>query len=163
MTEWCESMGLHYSGLLSVIAMRDSIIENMLTAGFDPYKTSIGIQKSQYNLNEILRSSVDDGMAEIVKLKHCIFEGFKCNLLKGKGHSSYLLLLKNFQVAVSSPYLSLLGSPENKLEQNRPRYLIVSDYSLTREIGSSQFSIKSGDYVSVMDGFVDIDERFFLR
>lgn len=159
--EWCEEMGLKFDGVLAVIAMRDEIIENMVTIGLDPYKNSLELIKSDYNLNNILNKSLSEGLEEVKKIKLCVFEGFKTNLLRYNTNSKqYISIFKNVAVKVKSPYIKELN--EKVAEQNKPYYLIVSSYTMSQKFGSAIFEFVADSFVSVIDNFISVDNNLFL-
>lgn len=158
--QWCEENNIIYDGLLKVIATRDQLIENILTLGINPYKNSLELTKNSYNLNKILLNSLSEGIDEIKKIKGCLYEGYKCNILVNR-KNSYLSLLHNVSVKVKSPLIMELNGKD--AEQTKPMTIIVDSYSLSQKFGSSQFEFVADGYVSVLDNFIDVDESFFLH
>jgi HrpA-like RNA helicase len=155
--EWCDENGLIFEGIIKVIEIRDTIIENLITIGLDPYKNSLGLTKSQYNLNNIFKNSFSDGISEIKKIKECIYEGFKCNLLINV-KNNYMLGIKNIPIAIKSKFIGILNN--DNVEQNKPKYVIISGFSLSKTFNSAVYNIQSNDYISVLDNFITIDEYF---
>ncbi len=155
--EWCEENGLLFEGLLQVIALREQIIENMITIGMDPYYNSLELPKYRYNLNNIFRDSLIDGLEEVKKIKLCIYEGFKCNLLSN--NRGYISVLKNIKMRVKSPLTAMLAE---SADQKAPQYVIVDSYALSQKFESAQFEFIAEGYVSVLDGYVNVDESFFI-
>jgi HrpA-like RNA helicase len=158
--KWCEENGVIYEGLLQIIATRDQIIENMITLGLNPYKNSLDMPKNAYNINKILLNSLSDGIEEIKKIKNCIYEGFKCNVLVNR-KNSYMSLLRNTQIKIKSSLISKLD--EKNADQTYPMSIIVDSYSMAPKFGAAQFEFIADGFVSVLDNFVDIDETFFLH
>lgn len=152
--KWCDENGILYDGLVNVMAMRDSIIENMINAGLNPYKNSLGLQKNLYNLNKIMRENLAEGLDEIRKLKYCIFEGYKCNILVLR-KDNYTSLLKNITIKVKSNYI--------EFENNKPQALIVDSYNLSQKFNSALFEFVANGFISVLDNYIEIDNRIFLN
>ncbi len=150
---WCAERGIIYDGILKVIELRDTIIENMITIGLDPYKNTAGLIKSQYNLTEIFRTEPASAVAEIKKIKQCIFEGFKYNILYLNG-KQYTLLIKNVSVVVKSKILP---------RSNKPNYIITSDFVMSQSGNGSLFGINTSDYISILDNYVAVDQNLFKR
>jgi len=155
--EWCAKNYIAYNGLLNMIAARDQLIENMITIGLNPYKNSLNIPKNSYNINKILRNSLEEGLIEVKKIKSCIYEGFKCNVLT-KYKNMYQLLIRNININVKSIYTEEIG--EN-VEQKKPMYIIVDNYMLSQKMGMARFEFVADGYVSVLDNFIDVDENFY--
>lgn len=157
LNKWCEEHDLIYDGIIKVIAIRDQIIQNMIETGLNPYKNSLNIPKNAYNLNKIMLS-LPDGLDEIRKLKQCIHEGYKCNILVNR-KTNYMVLMRNLPVKVKSQLVSELG---DDAEQKKPMYIAVDAYALSPKFGSAQFEFVAEGFVSVLDNFINVDENFFL-
>lgn len=158
--QWCDDNDIIYDGLLKVIATRDQIVENIITLGINPYKNSLDLPKNSYNLNKILLNSLSDGINEIKKIKGCLYEGYKCNLLVNR-KNMYLSLLHGVSIKVKSPFVAELNP--SSVDQTYPMHVVVDSYSLAPKFGSSQFEFLADGYVSVLDNFIDVDETFFTH
>jgi HrpA-like RNA helicase len=159
--KWCSDNGIIYDGLLNVIATRDQLIENILTAGINPYKNSLGLPKNSYNLNKIVLNSLAEGIEEIKKIKESLYEGFKCNLLINR-KNTYFSLLHGITVKIKSPLVAELEAGSGA-EQTKPMHILVDSYSLSQKFGASQFEFLAEGYVCVLDNFVEVDELFYLH
>lgn len=180
--KWCETNSFKYEGLLKVIDMRDEIIADMLTMGLNPYYNSLSLSRGSYNLVGILRRNLQEGMEEIKKIKYCIYEGFRFNLLIWNPASRrYTSNVSHMDVTVSSKLVKPLDVTfteqlaEQAIEQTagqaieqtaghppmlNPQKIIVSDITLREKyLGNGLYEFTAGD-VSVMDGFVDVDVGF---
>lgn len=157
--KWCEDNGIIYSGLISVIAMRDQLIENMIGVGLDPYKNGLDMSKNDYNLNKIIGISLDEGINEIKKIKQAIYEGYKCNVLKFQ-NGRYYSLLRNIPIKIKSSMVLELN--EEFAKQVKPMYIVVDNYTLSPKFGSSQFEFIAEGFISVLDLYVSVDEKFHM-
>jgi HrpA-like RNA helicase len=160
--EWCINNKIKHDGLMKVIETRDSLIENIISIGLDPYKNSLNITKNKYNLNKILQNSLEEGIDEITKIKKSVYEGYKCNtLLYNNINNNYLSIFKNIPVKVKSQYIKELNS---KIAlQTKPIYLIVDSYIFTQKFNSSQFEFVANGFISVLDNYISVDDRFYLN
>ncbi len=158
--KWCEENEIIYDGLLNVIATRDQLIENILTVGINPYKNSLDIPKNMYNLNKIVLNSLSEGIDEIKKIKSCLYEGYKCNVLVNR-KNNYISLLRGVSIKVKSFFVEELN--KNVAEQVKPLYVLVDNYSLAQKIGSAKFEFVADGFVSVLDNFIEVDEAFHLH
>jgi hypothetical protein len=169
MEQWCKEAGVKYQGLLEALMLRDEIIESMVAIGLNPmyfnyvdeHKQQYSIEKVEqihiYNLPKILQVSIHEGMEEIVKIKHCIFDGYKCNLAIWNG-KSYSMAWKRLEIDnIESPLLDIRLSDT---EQKNPRYIICQDYVIVDTGMPKQTMLKAG-LISIMDGFVNVDEHLF--
>jgi len=157
--EWCEKSGIKPDGFILVIKTRDDIIENMISIGINPYFNGLGLRYPTYNLNKILSGSLVDGLAEIKKIKYCLYEGLKHNLLKHDKFTTYTSLFKNIPIKVKSAVIKELN---DNMEQKFPKYIVCNSYMLSQKFGTEQYQFIADGFCSVLDNFVDVDEKFFL-
>ncbi len=158
---WCDQSNISYDELLSISNIRNEIIETMVSIGMNPYVSGLNIGLS-YNLNKIIVRSISEGIAEIVKLKKCIYEGYKLNTCT---YNDFLkqYVIDNGQIAVFvySPLIKPLPHVEGIL-QNHPRSIIVQNIALkTADAYKGQYKYEASGAVSIIDGFYDIDTGFF--
>jgi HrpA-like RNA helicase len=157
--DWCLKSNIKVDGLISVIRTRDDIIENLIDIGINPYFNGLGLPYPTYNLNKILTGSLADGLSEIKKIKYCLYEGLKCNLLKHDKFTTYTSVFKNVPVKVKSAVVKEL----NEVEQQFPKYVVCNSYMLSQKFGSEQYQFIADGFCSVLDNFVVVDEKFFLN
>jgi hypothetical protein len=157
--EWTVKSNIKYDGFIKVIRARDDFIENLIDAGINPYFNGLGLPYPTYNLNQILTRSLVDGLAEIKKIKYCLYEGLKCNLLKHDRFTTYTSVFKNVPVKVKSAVVKELN---DNMEQKFPKYVVCNSYMLSQKFGSEQYQFIADGFCSVLDNFVDVDEKFFL-
>lgn len=157
--DWCIKSNIKPSGLIAVIKSRDDIIENLIDIGINPYFNGLGIPYPTYNLNKILTSSLVDGLCEIKKIKYCLYDGLKCNLLKHDKFTTYTSIFKNIPIKVKSVVVREL---DDSVEQKFPKYIVCNSYMLSQKFDSEQYQFIADGYCSVLDNFVDVDEKFFL-
>lgn len=171
--EWCQKNKIKYVGLLSALVLRDEIIESFVAAGMNPMYFNLG---GNFNLNgqklasiehtslihkihlpKLLQTNMHEGMEEIVKIKHCIFDGYKCNLAIWNG-SGYTTAWKRLEIDnLDSP---LLDVRLTDLEQKNPRYIICQNYAIV-DTGMPKQTMLVGGLVSILDGFINVDEHLF--
>jgi HrpA-like RNA helicase len=171
--EWCADNGVKYQGLLEALVLRDEVIESLVAIGLNPmylgyqnldhksgspkYSVEKVEQIHSYNLPKILQINIHEGMEEIIKIKHCIFDGYKCNLAIWNG-KSYSMAWKRLEIDnIESP---LLDVRLTDAEQKNPRYIVCQNYVIVDTGMPKQTMLKAG-LISIMDGFVNIDEHLF--
>jgi HrpA-like RNA helicase len=138
---WCTKMKLKYEGLMQVIYMRNKIISDMVTLGLNPNYNAI--YTGEYVTEESIRG-----------LKTIIYEGFKGNLMQWKLNNTYRSLQNNVKLKVKSETMRML--------KTNPQYIICSSYTMGQKFGEAQYELIADSFVSVMDGFVDVDPKFYL-
>ena len=140
--KWCEDNSIDYNEFMYAINERDDIIEDMKAIiGLEPLYNGLDMIPSSYSLSNMLKSDVDLGIEEIIKMKKCIYEGYKLNLaVYLSEHNIYTSYYRGFKI----------DKPE-KLT-GTPRFFIYHNLmftSITKKTSSRDFS--------VMDNFVTID------
>ena len=162
--KWCISKGLNFTQLCKLTESIDEIYWQML----DKLKINAVTNSTQHSeLYQVLKRSGDINNTELVdsviRLKQCIYEGYKNNLLTWNEETGTYQAQTGINVIVKSKITSRL-SYQNlgaAFDQDQPKTIIYKEL-LTRQ------DLKSGDYmheasmVSVMDGFVHVDREFGL-
>jgi hypothetical protein len=157
---WCTEHGLIYEGLLNIISVRDSIIAVFIQSiGIDPFYNGSDIPKHQYSLKKFFHNNIYMGLEEIRKIKRCIYEGFRLNMATWNMEKKmYVLDNCHEKIKISSDVIKPI--PEhNTIKQIRPKKIIVRDINLNKKPFGSMYAYEC-DRVSVMDGYIDVDETF---
>lgn len=160
--KWCEDHMLLYSGLVAVSKARTSIIESMLSIGLNPYYNGMGLEKGKYNLLHILKNNLNDGIAEIKKIKKCILEGYKFNLLVWDDNiKKYIHHHRNIPVQINRN--NLLSRMGDDAVQRNANFIIPAGIKLNESFkipGVFEFNVS--EPISIMDS-LDIDLKFLLH
>lgn len=155
MRNWCTQNNISYRACLDFFRARDEIIEQMLTAGMDVFEQE---EKS------ISRATENDLMDVITRLKYCIYDGYRNNLILRKG-SDYFTT-RGLQI--SPP--KLFREDEEKLAETQnygfvikvlPTVLIYRELSLKYNPKMLMYDVVV-DRISALDGFVSIDLDFTI-
>lgn len=158
--KWCEDNELNYEGLLNIIKDRDEIIEDLLSQNINIFYNGLNLKRGTYNLLEIIREDMEAGIEEIKKIKHCIFEGYKLNI------ATYNSVIRTYELDYKKIPLKLIDSPliksipinNDEIKQSVPKKIIVSNYLIIpNNFESGLYTFASGDYISILDGFVTLD------
>ncbi len=159
--KWCETKGLHYYNLCKLTESIDEVYWQMI----EQLKINPVSLTTQYEeLYQTLKRSGDmdnvDLIESVIKLKQCIYEGYKNNLLIWNDDENSFQTLSGLNVTVNSKIVSRLsyqklGAP---FDQDRPKVLIYKEL-LTRQDRNGLF-VHEASLISVMDGFVHVDLEF---
>ena len=154
--EWCETNKVSYVGMLKVIEARDNIIKEMTyNAGMDVFA------HSDKNIIEMIKiDKMNDIVPEIIKIKKCIFDGYRLNLaVLDDENNVYITSSTNIPVNINSYITKNLPTLKHgrKFVQTRPKYVVYSDLTISYNSMAKAFEFNTGACLSVMDGFVDID------
>lgn len=154
---WTESVGWDYNSALEFISTREDMINSYLSESFDLFR---------HDEHALSVTPPDELMNCIIRLKYCIADGFRCNLL------SHGIIEGGHDIAskyLSTEYKSKLGlsvtvndfMPNGPIKTRLiPKRILYSGLSL--KLNSSGIYDVIPDYISVMDGYVPIDEKFTL-
>lgn len=158
--KWCLDHGLVYDGLLKVIDIRDGIISSFVqSVGLDPYYNGMDMPRNQYSIRKIFQTNVYMGIGEVKKIKKCIYEGFRLNTATwDEQRNTYILDTCHEKIKIKSNVITPLPTHKTFL-QSRPKKIVVRNIDLNKSRFNESYQFEC-DRVSVMDGFVDIDETF---
>jgi HrpA-like RNA helicase len=159
--EWCESIGISYDGILRICELRDDVISDMLIIGLNPYYNELDLPRGTYNLAKILSHNINEGMEEIVKIKKSIYEGYRFNVcIYNTISKSYVNQTYHYTVTLDSKLIKYISG--EFIQQNQPQKIIVANVLFRPSVDNSTYEF-SGNDVSVLDGFVDVDMEFNIH
>lgn len=161
--EWCTKNNLSLKGLLLVATLRDEQIANLIACDINPFYNGLQLERGTYNLTSIIKNDPALGMKEIRKIKSCIADGFRMNILRWDFRSNtYRSMYKHIPVEVESLLIRPVGVVnDDSRDYVRPNFIISGQINMTAERNSEMYKY-SADTISVLDGFVDIDELIVL-
>lgn len=160
---WCDNNELIYDGLLSIIQSRDELIDSMINIGVNPYYNGLNLKRGSYNLKNIMKQDIELGMKEIAKIKSCIYDGYKLNTATfDSATNSYITDWKKIPLSsIDSKLIKVIPVPADQADvrQDRPRTIVCSMLNVTPDkVNRNLFSLNCGGPISILDGFVDVDE-----
>ena len=156
---WCIKNKIKYTGILKVIAFRDEVIESFLAIGINPYYNGLNIDYTEYNILNIFKTNLSDGINEIIKIKKCIYEGYKFNLcVWNNKYKKYFLQHRNIPVFIKTNTISRMG--DDSIQKN-PNFIILSDIIFKKSfINSNMYEFTSTGCVSILDTYINVDLNF---
>jgi HrpA-like RNA helicase len=156
--QWCLDNKLQYEGLNSVTDRRNEIIESLISMGLNPYWNGLGLKKGTYNLLTMFRENLEEFMAEVKKIKLCIVDGFRFNLLIWDNSTKkYISHHRNMPVQIRAPVLSRMG---DDAVQTNANFLISSNIMLRKSmINKDMYQFEHSGSISILDT-IDIDLGF---
>jgi hypothetical protein len=158
---WAKTNKLNIGGLFSVVDNRDEIINDMISMGLNPFYNGMGLPNGTYNLKKILNRNMQEGIDEVQKIKKSIYEGYRFNLLIWKKSSkSYICEYSHIPVTVDSNLVKPFDIKNGHIEQTIPYRIISSAITLQSSFGKPGMFEFSASDISVLDGFVDVDETY---
>ncbi len=152
---WCEANDISYRACMDLIKARDEIIDQLLMTGMNAFANEA------YSLIHADEASL---MNTVTKLKHCIYDGYRCNLLTRSG-SDYKTAAG---IRVVSPALFKENEKTRAMAEEYGFVIkVVPTVMLYKEL-SLKYNRKTGVYdvvvdrISTCDGFVSIDPDFAI-
>ena len=94
---------------------------------------------------------------EIKQLKKCIYEGYKLNIAK-LVDNEYYTMNTHVPIKVRCSLINESIKLDN-FKQTKPKQFIYSDVMLS---GSDKFVFNVGSCISIIDGFINIDNSFIM-
>lgn len=166
--KWCIDNDLNYEGLLSIIQARDELIDLMINIGINPYYNGMNLKRGTYNLKSIINKDLSLGMKEICKIKSCIYEGYKLNTATyDKIKNVYVSDWKRTPIeSIESRLIKTTPVPPEQadIRQDRPFHIILSNLMITPDRNNKNiYSLGCNGPISVLDGFVDIDDGILYQ
>jgi hypothetical protein len=158
--EWAILNKMNFNGLLEVVTRRDELIANFITCDMNPFYNGLGLIRGTYNLARIMSEDSKLGISEITKIKRCLLDGYRMFVCRWNPKiQSYESVYKHIPVHIDH-YLTrpiTIGD-----EQVRPKTLITSGIIMRQKYQSDMYEYISNDAVSVLDGFVSLDESLVI-
>lgn len=157
--KWCQDHMIDYSSMTSVTKIRNEIIGSFITAGLNPYYNGMDLESGTYNLLNIMRNNLEEGLSEIKKIKQCILDGYRFNLCVWDDTSKkYILHHRNIPVSIIRN--NLLSRMGDDAQQRNANFVIVCEVSIRdSQKNPGMYEFNSSDPISIMDS-LDIDLEF---
>lgn len=161
-SKWCEDHKIEYSGIVKVSKVRNELIASMISLGLNPYYNGMDLEKGQYNLLHILQNNLVDGIEEIKKIKKCILDGYKFNLIIWDDtQKKYIHHHRNIPVQISRN--NLLSRMGDDAVQRNANFIITPEIVLVESFKSpGVYEFQASSPISIMDT-LDIDLLFLLH
>ncbi len=149
--KWCDDTNLSMRTCLDFIRARDDIIEQLLTLQFDIFSNES---------NSLSRATDDSFMTVITRLKYCIYDGFRNNIIMRD--ESVFRTLNGQTVAMPGIFRD---DEKQRMERDGYQISVLPTFVIYKEL-SLKYNRKTMVYdvlancISVMDGFVSCDLDF---
>ena len=153
---WCLEQGFVYNSLLYISTVIDDIIFSLTqNIGLDISYNGLKIQKNKYNLGNLIQNDPTIGIQEIKKIKKCIYESYRFNTATwSDSDSKYIINNTGKKIFVKSCIFNIKDAP-----LDRPASITVGHKIVKKEEESFLFT---GSNVSVLEGYVNIDDTFIV-
>jgi hypothetical protein len=152
---WCTNNHISYKTVMVFIKQREDIIEQMLGNSFNIFTPAVRLQDtSRINF-----------MDTITRIKHCIYDGYRQNIMSRNSVGKYIT---PNGLTVQAP--KMFAETEKKRAQDLkygfvleapPRVVIYLRLGMRMNVKSGVYNIMP-ERVSTMDGFVSVDRGFLI-
>lgn len=160
--KFCLDSDVEYTGMLKIIELKDNIINKLIyDVNLDPFKNK---HKSISSIINIYFSNkkIESEMFEAIKnIKLCLYEGLK-NKIAVCVDNQYYTLNNKLPLIINNYLTNNLPIFNNgkKFEQTKPKYILYDNIINVYNRNESIFTVSN--FVTVLDGFVDIDNTFLI-
>lgn len=147
MHKWCEDAGIEIGFLRTFIENRDRFIERFIIAGVNPfaYHERSFIFADQYEFINI-----------VTRLKYCIYDGYRLNLMTLHDDNQYR---NRNGIVIRVPKFLEDNKDVSSEPPKKPKHMVYYAPTLKYTMKSKRFETKP-TAVSVLDGYVQMDEKF---
>jgi HrpA-like RNA helicase len=158
---WCLAKGLNYWKLCKLAEVIDEVywqmVEQLKINPVAQDMHTIDLYQTLKRSNGVDNTEMIDA---VIKLKKCIYEGYKNNLLTWSDSKNSYMTPTGLKVTLSSKLVSQLSYQKSgaSFDQDRPRLIIFKEL-LYRQDRSGLF-VNEASLISIMDGFVHVDTEF---
>lgn len=160
--QWCKDVGLKFDSLMEVVYKRESIIEEMIVAGLNPFRAWE---------SKLSKRTIDTFTEGVRAFKRCIYDGLYMKILKYNKKTSTYVTPQGMHVrtpnifsdAMISRLNAMNATRSHNLDMLKPKFICTDTYKLnqmqgTNPDGSPMFLYTvDANLISVMDGYVTPD------
>ena len=158
--EFCNENKVNYDGMMLFIENRDEIIRDfLLNMNMNPFANN---HINLYNLINTYNSNqniFEEGIEEIIKIKKCIYEGYKMNIATyDKENNNYISNFNNYTINPNSYLLKNFPSFKNGKQfiDNKPLHILYDRLTIKQNF-EGMYEFSPSNCISVLSGYINID------
>lgn len=162
--EFCFENKINYSGLMQLIEIRDEILKDLIfNMNINP------MINSEINLYDLLNSyNTNDNLfiesiEEIIKIKKCIYEGFKLNIAIYDDVQNKYIIKNSDKELNSESYLiknlPLLNSGKHFVTK-KPKIILFDSLMVKKNSQNNNYEFYASGSISILSGYINIDNNF---
>lgn len=152
---WCEQNYISYRAVLDFIRARDDIIEQMLAEGMEVFMNEE---------SSLMNTPIDEFMNTITKLKYCIYDGYRGNMLTRDGEkykTSNGLEVTKPKVFQDDEKKQIDKSEYGFVLDALPTIILYKELNLKYNTKTFAYDVIT-DRISTMDSFVNVDAELLI-
>lgn len=162
--EFCFDNKVNYIGLMQLIEIRDEILKDLIfNMNINPMINShinLYTLLNSYNKNDNL---FIEAIEEIIKIKKCIYEGFKLNIaFYNEEKNKYFIKNTNKELIIDS-YLTRnlpLFNSGKHFETKKPNVILFDSLIIKKNSDNNNYEFTVGNSISILSGYINIDNNF---
>jgi len=152
--EWCSKMRINFGGILELLKIRDDLLHKLVSLGFIIETQSFIIdkfEKKEFN-------------PYLIKMKRCVYEGFKNNLAYYNKEDSYYYTKENLKIRVPQMYTT---ERYHMLKQNgvelleKPQVIMYNSLSSGLDFKNKSEFRTQAEKLSILDGIIQVERPTF--
>jgi African swine fever virus helicase len=144
---YAEDNGFSADSIGNVIVLRDQIMHQLASLGFNPYHLAENRFDSIMNQN----ATIDDIISYLGGLKQCIYEGFKLNTAS-ISFSSYITKRAHIKLDIVKPSCNIVGKFDPNVKDN-PKFILFDKIRYMRSRTENIYD-PIVDNICVLDGYI---------
>ena len=159
--QWCIDKGLNFTKLCSITEFIDEVQWGI----FEKLKINPVKENDTGELYQLLKRSGDIDNTELVdsviKIKKCIYEGYKNNLIVYNSKTNKFESLTGLPISVRSKLISNLSYQKIGVpfDQNQPKLLLYKELITRQNTKTGQYEHEAST-ICVLDGYVHVNQHF---
>lgn len=162
--EFCNENKINYKELLNLLELREEIIKDLsFNMNLNPYYNNHINLNNLINMYNQKNNIFMEAIEEVIKIKKCIYEGYKLNIAKYNDNTNqYISLYNNKPINIQSyliKNLPILNNGKN-FEINKPEIILYTKLIIKKNYLNNSYEIFSDDPITVLSGFINIDKNF---
>jgi HrpA-like RNA helicase len=161
--KFCEENKINYYELLNLIELRDEIIKDFV------FNMNLNPNKNNHiNIYNLLNTNNDnmfiEAIEEIIKIKKCLYSGFKFNIAIYNDESKQYIINNSINQLHSNSYLiknlPILENGKNFII-NKPKVILFDSAIIKKNSETNNYEFTVANSISVLSGYINIDLNEF--
>lgn len=160
--DFCLENHINYNVLLNLIEVRDEIIKDLtFNINLNP------ISNAHINLSKLINfysannnMLFNEAIEEVIKIKKCIYEGFKFNIaIFNKESNNYIIKNTNIEINVNS-YLTKnlpIFNSGKQFNVNKPPVIIFDSSIIKKNSDINNYQFYVANSLSILSGYININ------
>lgn len=161
---WCTDVGLDFEAMLEVARKRESLIEEMVIAGLNPFRAA------DRRLATLPINTFTEGLCA---LKQCLYAGFRAQILRWVPEEASYVSPQGLRVQTPGLFTDAMASrlkalhvTQGPADALRPRWILTDQIRLLpapkkmEDAAAPLLYVAGTNLVSVLDGYVSPDLKF---